>query len=103
MHKTLLAAALAIPMALLAVSTLAATPAEKPHFFTPAQGTQTRLSAQELAAEIFLPAPGAAPAPAFAAVVTYPGVCSVTCEECYGPNDCPSYPGMRQYCAGACN
>jgi hypothetical protein len=103
MRKTLLAAALAIPMALLAVSTFAATPAETPHFFTPAYGNQTRLVAQDLAAEIFLPVPGVAPAPGFAAFVTYPGVCSVTCEECYGPGDCPSYPGMRQYCAGACN
>jgi hypothetical protein len=102
MSKTLLAAALAIPMALLAVSTFAATPAETPHFFTPAHGTQTRLVAQDLAAEIFLPAPGAAPAPGFAAFANY-GVCSSTCDECYSSGDCPLFNGFRQRCVSACN
>jgi len=103
MRKTLLAAALAIPMALLAVSTFAATLPGTPRLFTPAHGTQARLVAQDLAAEIFLPAPGAAPTPALAALTVYPGVCSVTCQECYGPGDCPPDGGIRQYCASACN
>ena len=104
MRKTLMAAALAIPMALLTVSTLAATPAEQPQAPTPIHAAQTRLVSQYLTDEIFLPTPELAPAPAFSAfgVITY-GVCSVTCEECYGPYDCPSFAGIRQYCTYACN
>jgi hypothetical protein len=29
-----------------------------------------------------------------------PGVCSISCAECYGPFDCPRGDG---YCTGACN
>ena len=99
MRKTLMAAALAIPMALLAVSTFAATPARQPRLFTP--NVATRQASQYLADEIFLPASGVTPAPVFATV--YYGVCSITCEECYGW--CPPEPdtGFRQVCTFACN
>ena len=94
MHKTLLAAALAIPMALLAVSTFAATPAKQPQSFTPAH-VATDLVPQYLADEIFLPA---SPTPVFA--ITQ-GVCNITCEECYG--SCPPVGNLRQTCTWACN
>jgi len=97
MRKTLMAAALAIPMAFMAVSTFAAIPAEQPQSFTPAHVATDQVS-QYLADEIFLPAPGAASAPVFA--ITR-GVCNITCEECYG--SCPPVGNLRQTCTWACN
>ena len=101
MCKTLMAAALAIPMALMAASTFAATPARQPQLFTPALAAQNRQVPQYLADEIFLPAPGVAPASSFGPNIYY-GVCSMTCEECYG--SCPPDPdtGFRQSCVTAC-
>jgi hypothetical protein len=97
MRKTLMTAALAISMALMAVSTFAAIPAEQQRLFTPAY-VATPLVPQYLADEIFLPAPGVAPAPVFA---IFRGVCSISCEECYG--SCPTFAGRRQSCTFACN
>ena len=68
MRKTLMAAALAIPMALMAVSTFAAPPAKQAKLFTPTH-VATHLMAQYLADEIFLPATGVAPASSFAPFV----------------------------------
>ncbi|HEX3557185.1 MAG TPA: hypothetical protein VIA62_28500 [Thermoanaerobaculia bacterium] len=97
MRKTLMTAALAIPMALLAVSAFAATPTEQPQSFTPAYVATGQVS-QYLADEIFLPA---SPAPVFAVIY---GVCSSTCDECYSSNDCPRLEGsgLRQTCTYAC-
>jgi hypothetical protein len=101
MRRTLIAAALAISMAVMAVPPFASTPAKQPQVLTPSPVAQTRLVSQSLADEIFLPAPDVAPAPVFAVIR---GVCSVTCAECYGPYDCPPDPdtGLRQSCTHAC-
>jgi hypothetical protein len=104
MRKTLMAATLVIAMSLTAGATFAATPTEQPQVTTPnaSSVTQPRLVSQYLADEIFLPASGVAQASVFAAFGPYPGVCSVTCEECYG--SCPPDPdtGLRQSCTYAC-
>jgi hypothetical protein len=102
MRKTLRAVALAIPTALMAVSTIAAIPAGRLQVPAHPWAAQACSLSQELADEIFLPAPEVAPPPFIAA---FYGVCSVTCAECYGPRDCPPDPdtGAHQYCTYACN
>ncbi|MEA2604882.1 MAG: hypothetical protein QOF89_5874 [Acidobacteriota bacterium] len=97
MRKTLMTATLAISMALMAVSTFAAIPAEPQRLFTPAY-VAPPLVPQVLADEIFLPAPGVEPAPVF---TIFRGVCNISCEECYG--SCPTFAGLRQTCTFACN
>ncbi|HEX4964365.1 MAG TPA: hypothetical protein VF173_26345 [Thermoanaerobaculia bacterium] len=100
MRKILMAVALAIPMALMAASAFAA-PAEQPQVPTPAQANQTRLVSQNLADEIFLPAPDVAP-PAVPAA--FWGVCNLTCLRCFSASGCPVDPdtGRHQSCVFAC-
>jgi hypothetical protein len=89
-------------MVLVAASAFAAAPVKRPQVHLHAWSAQTCLMSQDLAEEIFLPVPADAATPF---EVMFYGVCSVTCEDCYGPGSCPPDPdtGLRQYCAYACN
>jgi hypothetical protein len=99
MRKTFMAATLALAMALTAVAGFAATPKSQAATPNLSPAVQPLQISETLAKEIFLPSPGE-PAPALA---VFRGVCSISCQECYG--SCPRDPdtGLRQTCTFACN
>ena len=86
----------ALALGLLAASAFAAAPAMQ---IQPV-GANTPLVTKTVVDEIFAPAPGVQPASSVAFVIR--GVCSVTCQPCFGT--CPRDPdtGLHQSCVSAC-